>query len=240
MKNSPSGNGVRLQKVLAAGGVASRRKSEDIIKQGRVTVNDIVVTEMGTKVGPHDCVKVDGVVVSTDEKVYIVLNKPVNVLCTHSDPLNRKTVYDIIDYKKSRLFSLGRLDYKSCGLLVLTNDGDFANDVIHPSSNIIKEYLVKSKEDPSDTLIKSFTTGIVIDGIRYKAHKIQRTKYNNVLSIFLKEGKKREIREVYKKFNIHITMLKRVALGNLRLDTLHIKPGEHKIFSLRNIKSMIF
>ena len=134
---------MRLQKYLSLCGVASRRKSEQLINEGRVKVNGNKISEMGYKVNLNDIVELDNKIIKPENKIYIILNKPKNVICTHNDKTNRKTIYDIIDYK-NKLFSVGRLDKETTGLIILTNDGDFANRVIHPSSNIIKEYYVES------------------------------------------------------------------------------------------------
>ena len=230
---------MRLQKYLSLCGIASRRKSEQIILEGRVKVNESIIDKVGYKVKINDIVEVDSEIITPERKVYIALNKPRNTICTHNDKTNRKTIYDIIDYKK-KLFSIGRLDKESTGLIILTNDGDFANKVIHPSNNIIKEYYVESYLEPDNKLIEDFKKGIQIDNSLYKAENIKKTDNKNILKIYLKEGKKREIRLVYKYFFIKIKELKRVAIGGLRLDELKIKEGEFINLSYEKIYNLVF
>ena len=231
---------MRLQKYLASCGIASRRKSEEIIKQARVRINGNIIKEMGYKVKSDDIVELDNKKLNFEGKVYIVLNKPINVICSHQDKWNRKTIYDIVNVYEHKLFSIGRLDYQSSGLIILTNDGDFANNIIHPSNDIIKEYFVESYSAPPVKLSRDFKNGIKIDSILYKAEDIRRTNNKNCLRVFLKEGKKREIRLVYKKYSVKIKSLRRIAIGKMRLDELNIKEGEYKYFSLNEISKLIF
>ncbi len=132
----------RLQKVIAAAGVASRRKAEQLIADGHVKVNGKVVTEMGVQVGPQDEVSVDGVILNQEEKVYFLLNKPKQVICAVSDDRGRQTVVDCLPDVKERIFPVGRLDYESTGLLIMTNDGEFANCLMHPRYHLPKTYEV--------------------------------------------------------------------------------------------------
>lgn len=230
---------MRLQKYLSLCGIASRRKSEQIIIDGRIKVNNEIVDKIGYKVDLNDVVEFDNVVVIPEKKVYIILNKPKNIICSHNDKSDRKTIYDIIDYKK-KLFSIGRLDRDSTGLIIMTNDGDFANKVIHPSNNIIKEYHVESYLKPGNKLIENFKKGIKIENVLYKAIDIKRTDDRNVLKIYLGEGKKREIRVVYNHFLIKIRKLKRTAIGGLRLDELKIKEGEYINLPYEKIYDLVF
>lgn len=239
MKNSHLNKGVRLQKYLALSGISSRRKSEDIISQGRAKVNGNVIFERSYRVNDNDTVEIDNKVIKPQSKTYLALNKPENYLCTHSDKFGRKTIYDLINLEDKRLFSLGRLDYKTSGLIILTNDGNFANKIVHPSYNIIKEYFVLTDDYINDDLVNNFTKGIKINDITYKAINIEK-KSNNSAVIKLNEGKKREIREVFKFFKINIRELKRTAVGNLRLDNLKIKQGQYKLFSYEEIIEKIF
>lgn len=237
--NSPSNNKLRLQKYLSLCGIASRRKSEKIILDGRVKVNGSIIDTLGYKVGIDDKIELDNKKITPEEKIYLVLNKPKNIICSRNDKINRKTIYDIVDVNKG-LFSLGRLDKDSTGLIILTNDGDFANNVIHPSKNILKEYFVESYLKPDDILIENFKKGIKIDNILYKAENIKKTDNEKILKIILNEGKKREIRIVYEHFSIKIKVLRREAIGGLRLKDLDIKEGEYKIFSFNKIYNLIF
>ncbi len=229
---------VRLQKYLSICGVASRRKSEELIKSGLVKVNGETVVKMGFCVNKDDKVEYAGKILTPNDFVYIVLDKPEKVICSRADYSNRKTVYDIV--KDSRkIFSIGRLDYDSCGLLILTNDGDFANGIMHPSKGIVKTYRVTSFDSVGEDFIRSFKNGVKIEGISYKALDIVRISENE-LKIFLNEGKKREIREVYKKFGIKITELKRVAVGKLRLENLGLAPGKYKYFTKEELERFLY
>lgn len=236
--NSPLNDKLRLQKYLSLCGIASRRKSEKIILDGRVKVNGSIINTLGYKVNINDNIELDDEKIIPEEKVYIVLNKPKNIICTHDDKSNRKTIYDIVNIKQT-VFSLGRLDKDSTGLIILTNDGDFANNIIHPAKQIFKEYYVESYFKPKDILIESFKKGIKIDNIFYKAENIKKTDNENILRIFLKEGKKREIRIVYDYFSMKIKELNRAAIGGLKLKDLNIKVGEYKFLNYNKIYNLI-
>ncbi|OHD13827.1 MAG: hypothetical protein A2086_07550 [Spirochaetes bacterium GWD1_27_9] len=230
---------IRLQKYLSSCGVESRRKSEELIKQGLIKVNDEIITQMGFCVSEDDKIEYNGRIIKPIEQLYIVLNKPKNFVCSRKDYLERKTIYDIVDDKTHSIFSVGRLDYNSIGILILTNDGDFANSLCHPSNNIVKYYRVTSKENVSDKLIDNFTKGVVIEGVKYTACNIKKIS-SKIIEIALQEGKKREIREVYKNYNIEIIELKRIAFGKMRLDELKINLGEYKFFTKEQLKGFIY
>jgi 23S rRNA pseudouridine2605 synthase len=232
---------VRLQKYLASCGVASRRKCEVIISEGRVTVNGTVVTEMGTKVSSSDVITVDGKVVTMDELVYIVINKPPGYLCTRNDRDGRPKIYDIVDNESHSLFSAGRLDYHSSGLLVLTNDGVFCNDIIHPSRSILKEYTVTSHQPVPETLVTSFLEGVEVEGVTYRAVdiKVERPA-RTTARIVLSEGKKREIRVVYKKFSVTISNLCRTSIGAMRLDDCDIAEGSYRYYKKVDLEEAIY
>jgi len=230
---------MRLQKYLALCGIASRRKSEELIKEGRIKVNNIIITEMGYKINNDDIIEFDNHKISPISKVYIVLNKPPFVICSHHDRLNRKRIYDIVNLNY-KLFSLGRLDYESSGLIILTNDGDFANSIIHPSNDILKEYYVLADKYIPQELILNFKKGIMINNIIYKAENVKYYNSKKEVIIQLKEGKKREIRVVFDKYSIPIKILRRISIGKMNLDCLNIKEGEYKILDLKKIKEYIF
>jgi 23S rRNA pseudouridine2605 synthase len=232
-------NNTRLQKYLSSCGIASRRKSEELIEHGLVKVNGNVITGMGFCVSDDDVVEYNGKIVKPSKKIYIILNKPPGFVCSRKDYLKRQTIYDIVDDNKNSIFSVGRLDFSSCGIIILTNDGDFANELAHPSGNIIKTYVVESTEIVPDVLIEEFKKGILIEGIKYKALDMKKIS-GKVCEIFLHEGKKREIREVYKHFNIKIKKLERVAIGKMNLESLKIKQGEFKYYTLDQLKGKIY
>lgn len=239
MMSSVSNNGIRLQKYLSLCGISSRRKSEEIINAGRVKVNGEKILNKGHRVFEGDIVELDGKQIKPEQKIYIVLNKPAGYLCSHLDKFGRKTIYDILKIKNFKLFSAGRLDYNSKGLLIISNDGDFINKITHPKFKIIKEYYVETKTSVPKKLCNEFTHGIVINNEKYKALSIKKLN-DKLVSIKLQEGKKREIRNVFKFFKIQITSLTRVSIGNLKLENLMLKEGEYKFFSKEELSKLIF
>ena len=215
----------RLQKVIAASGIASRRKAEEMIRQGRVKVNGQTVKEMGVKVSTQDRIEVDGHEINKEEKVYFLLNKPKRTICSVSDDKERDTVVDIIDCKE-RIFPVGRLDYETTGLLLLTNDGEFANGLMHPRNHIRKTYEVAVKGVLTDGMCALLEKGIELeDGKTLPAEVfvLQRSEKKNktVLQITIQEGRNRQVRRMMEFFNCEVTRLNRIQyafldLGNLR------------------------
>jgi len=230
---------LRLQKYLALCGIASRRKSKEIIISGRVKVNGITVLSCAYKINELDSIEIDGKKIKPQNKIYIVLNKPSGYVCTHNEKSGKKTIYDLINLNGEKVFSAGRLDYNSCGLLILTNDGDFSNNLIHPSKKVIKEYKIKTSFKIPDELISNFKSGLKINDIYYKAEDVKLLNNKTVL-IYLNEGKKREIREVFKYFSLNIDKLERTAIGKMNLNNLKLKEGEYKFFSLEELIKMIY
>ena len=217
----------RLQKVLAHAGIASRRACEKIIEQGRVTINGQVITELGTKVDPQrDVITVDGKRLSkqAEKLVYILLNKPAGVLSAAKDEQRgRKTVIDLVDVAE-RVYPVGRLDLNSEGLILLTNDGDLAEKLMHPRYHVEKEYQVLVKGHPStETLIQWRRGGIEVDGKPTAPAIVERLNVegeNFWLKIILKEGRKRQIREVAKTLRHPVIRLERVRMGPIKLGKL--------------------
>ena len=219
---------IRLQKYMADCGVTSRRKAEDLIVQGRVKVNDKVVKELGTKVSLEgDVVMVDGEMIDllSVDHIYIALNKPRSYMTTLSDPEGRKTVMDLIPIKQ-RVFPVGRLDYLSEGLLLMTNDGDMANMIMHPKFEVTKVYEVKVFGRVNEMLLNKLKAGIVShDGIlKPKSVRVlEQLPQKTWLEFRLNEGKNREIRRICEAAGVTIDKLRRVAIGNLSIDGL--QPG---------------
>lgn len=212
---------VRLHVYLAHAGVASRRRCEKIIEEGRVCVNGIQVTGMGVKVTPSDTVTVDGEPVALEAvKRYVLLNKPAGFVCTLSDEKGRPTAADLLKpHYSERLYNVGRLDMFSSGAIIFTNDGTFAAKIEHPSSQIEKEYIIETSQDFDPALLTRFERGVRIDGIFYKcvsARALQKRK----MAIVLVEGKNREIRRVLDFFGCVIKRLVRVRIGGIALGTL--------------------
>lgn len=220
----------RLQKILAHAGISSRRKAEELIVGGRVSVNGKTVTELGSKADlAIDAVKVDGRVLSAPKHhVYIALNKPKNCVTTLHDPQGRQTVMSFFKGLHERIYPVGRLDYASEGLLLLTNDGDFANHLMSPASHVTKTYLVKSNGVLAPEQEEQFRRGIPMDGRRTAPAglKLIRKGENPWYEVRLVEGRQNQIRIMFKHFGRLVEKLKRVKIGFLELGDL--KPGAYR------------
>ncbi len=228
----------RLQKILSRAGVASRRKAEELIVAGRVAVNGKAVTELGSKADiERDHIKVDGKLIRQPRQLlYVALNKPRGVVTTASDPQGRLTVLDLVHGIKARLFPVGRLDYASEGLLLLTNDGDFANRIISASTHVPKTYLVKSNGALTPEQQEQFRAGIPLHGRRTAPAglKLARPGDNPWYEVRLIEGRHHQIREMFQHFGRKVEKLKRVRIGFLDLGPL--KPGQHRPLSPAEIE----
>ena len=232
----------RIQKLLSERGYCSRRKAEALLSQGKIKVNGVVVTELGFKCSREDEIEVDGVKVNNNrnkEPVYLRMNKPYDVVCTASDPDGRRTIMDFVPKKYGRVFSIGRLDHNSTGLILLTNDGEFANLMMYPSSAPEKEYLVQCKNPYQGNEIEKMANGIYIVKDGYKAKPCQAKLVRNqetscVFSVVLQEGKKREIRHRMETRNHPVTVLRRIRIGNILLGKR--KPGDVKEIPLDEVK----
>lgn len=214
----------RLHVFLAHAGVASRRASERLILEGRVTVNGSVVAGLGVKVSEADAVSVDGIPVRRETVMrYLAMHKPPGCICASSDPQGRPLVLNLLPAGiGERLYNVGRLDYESSGLLLFTNDGAFAAKIGHPRANIEKEYVVKATRPIPETLAAQFVQGLRIADTQtgktalFQAVSIRRIA-PNALSVVLIEGKNREIRRVFSHFHLHISSLQRIRIGPLLL-----------------------
>lgn len=234
----------RLQKVIAASGIASRRNAEEMIQQGRVKVNGQTVKEMGVKVSTQDRIEVDGHEINKEEKVYYLLNKPKRTICSVSDDKERDTVVDIIDCKE-RIFPVGRLDYETTGLLLLTNDGEFANGLMHPRNHIRKTYEVAVKGVLTDGMCALLEKGIELeDGKTLPAEVfvLQRSEKKNktVLQITIQEGRNRQVRRMMEFFNCEVTRLNRIQYAFLDLGNL--RQGQYRklrMFEVRKLMSIV-
>ncbi len=214
----------RLQKIIAEMGIASRRKSEEMIIEGRVTVNGKVVS-IGTKADPSkDHIKVDGkLITGTEKKIYLLFNKPRGVVTSLSDPQGRPTVKDYLQGIKQRVYPVGRLDYDSEGLLLLTNDGDFTHAVLHPSKKVPKTYDVKIKGIMPLEEMEKLRNGINLDGIRTAPAKIKalkKTEHNSWIEITIYEGKKRQIRRMFQRVGHSVIRLIRIKIDGIALGDL--------------------
>ena len=236
--NNSNSENIRLQAFLAHCGVASRRASEQIILDGRVSVNGNVVTELGTKVFPSDKVLVDGKEVHLEEsKRYVLLNKPLGYVCSQSDEKDRPVAVDLLKSKyKERLYNVGRLDMFSHGAIIFTNDGDFAAKLSHPSAEIEKEYLVETSFALPRYLAEDFRRGIRIDNVFYKAKDAQELN-SHKMRVVLVEGKNREIRRVFESREAVIKNLKRVRIGCVELGDL--QPGESRNLTNAEVNGLL-
>jgi 23S rRNA pseudouridine2605 synthase len=226
----------RLQKLIAHAGLASRRHAEQLIREGRVVVNGSVVTELGTKADPgRDHIKVDGKPIRRTEKlVYLALHKPKNCVTTVSDPEGRPTVMELLRGVKERVYPVGRLDYASEGLLLLTNDGEFANRITTASHNVVKMYLAKTNGALTPQQEESFRAGIALSGKKTAPAglKLIRRAENPWYEVRLIEGRQNQIRLMFKHFGRLVEKLRRVRIGFLELGSLqpgrfrHLTPAE--------------
>jgi 23S rRNA pseudouridine2605 synthase len=231
----------RLQKILATAGIASRRKAEVLITEGRVTVNGAVVTELGSKAdADRDHIKVDGRLIKQPERfLYIALNKPDSVVSTASDPQQRATVLDYLHGVKGRVYPVGRLDYHSQGLILLTNDGDFANAIAAARSHVPKTYLVKANGNLTLEQEEQFRTGIPLSGRRTAPAFIRlvRRGDNPWYEVRLIEGRNQQIRIMFKHFGLLVEKLRRVRIGTVELGSL--KPGEFRHLTPEEVRKLM-
>ncbi len=233
----------RLQKYLEHAGVASRRKSEEFIKAGRVKVNGKLITEMGFKVTKDDKIEVDGKIIAEKEsKVYYLLHKPLNYITTTDDQFGRKTVLDLIDTNQ-RVYPVGRLDYDSSGLLLITNDGGLTNKLIHPSYEVWKEYLVEVNGFLDNNTLRALEEGVSLEDGKTAPAKIRlehRTKEKSKAIISIHEGKNRQVRRMFDFFNLDVLSLKRIKFGPLKLGNLgygkYRKLTDYEIQQIKRIK----
>lgn len=234
----------RLQKIIAAAGVASRRKAEELIISGRVQVNGTVITELGSKADPEsDHIRVNGKLLRGEQRhVYLLLNKPKGYVTTVKDPENRPTVMDLVRGVKGRVYPVGRLDYASEGLLLLTNDGELANQLMKAASHVPKTYVVKVAGMPTEEAIAKLRAGVSIaidDRKRVRtapaAIRIVKEAANPWYEITLIEGRNRQIRRMFEAVGHHVEKIKRVRYGPLTLD---VPPGEYRALTLREMQRL--
>jgi 23S rRNA pseudouridine2605 synthase len=225
---------LRLQVYLAHAGVASRRACEGLISAGRVSVNGRVVITQGTKVLPTDDICLDGVSLHPETEMhYLALNKPPMYICSSFDPQGRPLAKDLLPMPRERLYNVGRLDYRSSGLIIFTTDGDFAAKISHPSAEIEKEYLVDATGPIPDTMITEFEKGLEIEGIFYRSAEIERLG-RKAIRVVLIEGKNREIRRVFAHFHLHPSKLHRIRIGPVVLGKLGV--GESRLLTAEELR----
>lgn len=228
----------RLQKVIARSGFTSRRKAEELILKGKVMVNGEIVRELGTKVEPNDDVVIDGIRLEVEDKEYYLLNKPRGVITTTSDDKKRKTVMDYFETNK-RLYPVGRLDYDTTGALIVTNDGEFANLMMHPSHHIDKTYIAKLEGIIDGEAIRKIKSGIKVENTviypsRVKLRKKDPKKNASLVEIVVHEGKNHEIKKIFEAVGFPVDKLKRETIGILNVRDL--KSGEYRRITPKEIK----
>ena len=215
---------MRINKFLADKGIASRRHADEMISAGRVTINGIVAT-LGANVEEGDEVALDGVVLEATEKKmeYYLMNKPKGVVCTVSDDRGRKTVIDLLPEGVGRVFPVGRLDYETEGLLILTNDGDLAYRLTHPMTEIPKTYMAKIEGTLTEKDLNPIRSGVELDGVmtkKCKAHIVETNKAYTKVHITITEGRNRQVRRMFEAIGRNVELLRRVSIGQLKLTGL--------------------
>ena len=236
---------IRLQKFMADSGIASRRKCEELILQGKVQVNGKTITELGTKINPEkDVVEFENKIINNENKkyVYILLNKPIGYVTTAKDQFGRDTVLDLVKVKE-RIVPVGRLDMYTSGALILTNDGDFVNKVTHPSHEINKTYNVTVKGIVTDENVKALESGVIIDEnyktkpAKVKILKIDKEKKISRIQITIHEGKNRQIRKMCKAIDKNVLALHRARIGELTVKNIPL--GKWKFLNKQEIEKLI-
>ena len=236
---------IRLQKFMADSGIASRRKCEELILQGKVQVNGKTITELGTKINPEkDVVEFENKIINNENKkyVYILLNKPIGYVTTAKDQFGRDTVLDLVKVKE-RIVPVGRLDMYTSGALILTNDGDFVNKVTHPSHEINKTYNVTVKGIVTDENVKALESGVIIDDnyktkpAKVKILKIDKEKKISRIQITIHEGKNRQIRKMCKAIEKNVLALHRAKIGELTVKNIPL--GKWKFLNKNEIEKLI-
>tara|TARA_Y100000739_G_scaffold44159_1_gene33794 strand:+ start:749 stop:1468 length:720 start_codon:yes stop_codon:yes gene_type:complete len=232
---------IRLQKFLSEAGVASRRQGEKLIVAGKITVDGQVVRLLGTKVDPAKCqISINGKLIRAKAKRFLALNKPPKILCTRQDTHKRPTVFDLLPNDFGHLFTVGRLDSDSEGLVLLTNDGEFCQAVAHPRHGMPKTYHVTLAKRIDSVVLKSLTTGLHEDGDFLKAKHAKLLYANNTRSqveLVLEEGKNREIRRMFKVLGYRVLLLQRIAVGPVKLGELPL--GKWRVLSRAEITSCL-
>lgn len=231
----------RLQKVIANSGYTSRRKAEDLIQKGQVKVNDITITELGFKVKSQDKIEVEGHIISkNDQKVYYLLNKPRNVISSVTDDLKRKTVVSLID-TETRIYPIGRLDYDTTGLILLTNDGELANILMHPKNGVEKTYIAKIEGTLTPSEFYSLKKGIVIEDRKVipthlKVRETDANNLNQIIEISIIEGRNHIIKKLFTALKHDVIKLKREKYAFLTLGKL--KSGEYRQLTIKEVKKL--
>ena len=230
----------RLQKFIANSGYTSRRKAEELIKEGKVIVNGETITNLGHKVDSNDEVVIDGMRIEKENKVYYLLNKPRGYVSSTSDDKGRKVVTDIIN-TNLRIYPVGRLDYDTTGILILTNDGEFANLMMHPKNKIDKLYIAKIKGILFKNEIEKLSKGVEIDGIKTSKARIKVKKYDkktntSIVEVVIHEGRNHQVKKMFEAVGHEVLKLKREQIAFLTLDGLSSK--EYRMLTPKEVKRL--
>lgn len=230
----------RLQKIIANSGYTSRRKAEELIQKGKVKVNGEVVKELGVKVNTSDTIEVEGTSLTNTEKVYYFLNKPRGVITSVSDDLGRKTVVDLIK-TNTRIYPVGRLDYDTTGALILTNDGELANLLMHPKNNIDKVYVAKVKGLIGKEQLIKLATGVFVDGKKTSKGKSRILKYDkksdtSIVELTIHEGRNHQVKKMFEAIGYNVLKLKRESIAFLSVENL--KSGEYIVLNPKEVKRL--
>ncbi len=228
----------RLQKIIANNGYCSRRKAEELIEKGKVSVNGEIVTNLGTKANVSDTIIVEGNKLEYPNKEYILFYKPRGIVSTTNDEKGRKTVVDLIE-TENRLYPVGRLDYDTSGLLLLTNDGELTNLLIHPKNEIQKQYIAKIDTAVNPQIVKKLSSGVIIDGKKTKADrvkikKLDRRKNKTIVEIVIHEGKYHQVKRMFEEIGYNVESLKRERFAFLDLKGLN--SGEYRHLTTKEVK----
>lgn len=232
---------MRINKYIAHAGVASRRKAEELIKKGLVTINGQVVTELATTVKSGDVVEVSDSPIYNEEKVYYLLNKPRGVISSVSDDKGRQTAIDLLPQVKERIYPVGRLDWDTTGLLILTNDGDFTDKMIHPRNEIDKVYVARLKGIATKDNLRPLTRGVVIDGkktkpARYTIIKVEPEKNRSVVELIIHEGRNHQVKKMFESVGLLVDKLSRTRFGTL--DLTGLRPGQARRLNKKEISQL--
>ena len=230
----------RLQKVISNSGYTSRRKAEELILKGLVKVNNKVVYELGTKVNPNDLIEVNGYIIKNENKVYYLLNKPRGVITSTSDNKGRKTVVDLIN-TNIRIYPVGRLDYDTTGAIILTNDGELANLIMHPKSQIDKVYIAKIDGLIGKKQLQMLEKGVFIDGIKTSKAKARIKNYDkktdtSIVELTIHEGRNHQVKKMFESLGYKVLKLKRERIAFL--DVNDLKSGEYRILNSKEVKKL--
>lgn len=230
----------RLQKIIANSGYCSRRKAEELILSGKVSVNGEVINTLGSRASYSDTIIINGVTLKLEPKEYVLLYKPRGVVSSVSDDKGRKTVVDIVE-SENRLYPVGRLDYDTSGLLLLTNDGELTNLLIHPSHEVEKVYIVKIDDVVNPELVKSLAKGVMVDGkktgkARVKIKKIDKKKKSSIIELTIYEGRNHQVKKMFEAIGYKVSKLKRERFAGLTLDGL--TSGQYRHLSIKEVKKL--